>query len=100
MATAENNNKIILKSNDDKCFEVDRSVISLSKTLNNMFQSLLYLLPQIYSFLTLFLDLGMDQENSADYMMAEPIKLPNIKGTILRKVQTDENINYKTMVPF
>jgi hypothetical protein len=41
------------------------------------------------------------QENSADYMMmmAEPIKLPSIKGTILRKVRT-ENINNDSILNY
>lgn len=30
--------KIVLKSNDDELFEVDRNIIRLSTTLNTMFQ--------------------------------------------------------------
>jgi len=33
-----NTSKIYLKSNDEEIFEVDRSVIRLSTTLNTMFQ--------------------------------------------------------------
>ena len=39
---ANNNNRILLKSNDDETFEVDRSVIRLSTTLNTMFQGFLF----------------------------------------------------------
>ncbi|CAD5221820.1 unnamed protein product [Bursaphelenchus okinawaensis] len=60
--------KIILQSNDNEDFEVDRDVIRLSNTLNTMFQ-----------------DLGMDDPESAD-SLNDPIPLANVNGTILRKV--------------
>lgn len=63
-------NKILLKSNDDEIFEVDRSVIRLSTTLNTMFQ-----------------DLGMDQTEAGD-VLNDPIPLANVNGAILRKVIT------------
>ncbi|CAK5076638.1 unnamed protein product [Meloidogyne enterolobii] len=66
---ANNNNRILLKSNDDETFEVDRSVIRLSTTLNTMFQ-----------------DLGMDQSDANDAMLQEPIPLANVNGAVLRKV--------------
>ncbi|KAI6177279.1 Skp1-related protein [Aphelenchoides bicaudatus] len=59
--------KIVLKSSDNKAFEVDRDVIRLSTTLNNMFQ-----------------DLGMDDPE--DENCSEAINLPNLKGTVLSKV--------------
>ncbi|KAI6171464.1 Skp1-related protein [Aphelenchoides bicaudatus] len=62
--------KIVLKSSDNQEFEVDRGVIRLSTTLNNMSQ-----------------DLGMD----------DPVILPNVKGTVLNKViqwcQHDEDFD-------
>uniref|UniRef100_A0A914L405 Skp1-related protein n=3 Tax=Meloidogyne TaxID=189290 RepID=A0A914L405_MELIC len=66
---ANNNNRILLESNDDETFEVDRSVIRLSTTLNTMFQ-----------------DLGMDQSDANDAMLQEPIPLANVNGAVLRKV--------------
>lgn len=35
--------KIVLKSNDDELFEVDRDIIRLSTTLNTMFQGIFLL---------------------------------------------------------
>uniref|UniRef100_A0A915NV64 Skp1-related protein n=1 Tax=Meloidogyne floridensis TaxID=298350 RepID=A0A915NV64_9BILA len=76
---ANNNNRILLKSNDDETFEVDRSVIRLSTTLNTMFQDNRYPVLYIYH-------LGMDQSDANDAMLQEPIPLANVNGAVLRKV--------------
>lgn len=60
--------KIILQSNDNEEFEVDRDVIRLSTTLNTMFQ-----------------DLGMDDPDAGE-SLNDPIPLANVNGAILRKV--------------
>jgi S-phase kinase-associated protein 1 len=60
--------KIILQSNDNEEFEVDRDVIRLSTTLNTMFQ-----------------DLGMDDPDTNEGLN-DPIPLANVNGAILRKV--------------
>ncbi|KAI6176189.1 Skp1-related protein [Aphelenchoides bicaudatus] len=60
--------KIILQSNDNEEFEVDRDVIRLSTTLNTMFQ-----------------DLGMDDPDAGE-TLNDPIPLANVNGAILRKV--------------
>ncbi|KAI6234568.1 Skp1-related protein [Aphelenchoides fujianensis] len=61
--------KIVLQSNDNEEFEVDRDVIRLSTTLNTMFQ-----------------DLGMDDPEQASETLSDPIPLANVNGAILRKV--------------
>lgn len=60
--------KVILQSNDNEEFEVDRDVIRLSTTLNTMFQ-----------------DLGMDDPDAGE-TLNDPIPLANVNGAILRKV--------------
>jgi len=61
--------KILLKSNDDELFEVDRNVIRLSTTLNTMFQ-----------------DLGMDVPDAGEQLLNDAIPLQNVNGAILKKV--------------
>jgi S-phase kinase-associated protein 1 len=82
--------KIYLKSNDEEVFEVERSVIRLSTTLNTMFQG-------FHSCLSVslanydakrFPDLGMDQPVAGEAMLTDPIPLANVNGAILRKVIT------------
>ena len=60
--------KILLQSNDNEIFEVDRDVIRLSTTLNTMFQ-----------------DLGMDAPEAVE-TLNDPIPLANVNAAILKKV--------------
>nr|CAD2184354.1 unnamed protein product [Meloidogyne enterolobii] len=60
-------NKVLLVSNDNEQFEVDRGIIRLSSVLNDIFK-----------------DVGMDEPGGSDN--SETVPLADVDGVILRKV--------------
>uniref|UniRef100_A0A915ARV4 Skp1-related protein n=1 Tax=Parascaris univalens TaxID=6257 RepID=A0A915ARV4_PARUN len=69
MSTEKPQPRIHLQSSDNEVFEVERGVIKLSTTINTMLQ-----------------DLGMDNNDSGDAEMNDPIPLQNVNAAILKKV--------------